>query len=45
MSKCKYCKGDRCTYEDYASGRSEDGYCLVVEKIIKSSKCDTYRKK
>ena len=31
MCNCKFYNGDSCSYEDYASGQSEDGYCMVAD--------------
>jgi hypothetical protein len=27
MCQCKFFNGDSCSYYDYASGKTEDGYC------------------
>lgn len=47
MCNCKFFNGDSCSYEDRASGQSEDGYCMVADgdgSDVEFTKedCDTY---
>lgn len=41
-NKCKYLSPiEKCRYEDYASGRTEDSYCKYIH-TLGSKKCNVY---
>jgi hypothetical protein len=39
---CKYYNGDSCSYYDFASAKTEDGYCGIE---YKDGYCDTFSEK
>jgi hypothetical protein len=41
MCDCYWFNGDSCSYEDRASGQTEDGYC-EYEDEGDASDCDSY---
>lgn len=34
MCNCVFYNGDSCSYEDYASGQTEDGYCSYGVDVL-----------
>jgi len=43
MCKCKFFNGDSCSYEDRASGQTEDGYCEFESvRNVNKITCDTF---
>jgi hypothetical protein len=42
MCDCYWFNGDSCTYDDYATGQSEDGYCNFEYDDDEENDCDSY---